>query len=254
MATGNLELPLPELTDATDGEGFARVWARFELVAAAHEWSTEKQLAVLPTLLRGKLVDFYMDMDDEIKADLKYLKEALMTRAGLQPDSLTASKEFMSCPQRPGERIEDFASHLKRLYKQAFNDDNTDSQVVLQRFLTGLHPNIGRQVLIEGKPTDLGNAVERAGRIEYALQFQAKEEPADCLNLRESPSATAQSWAGLQDTLEAINKRLEKLEVSTKKQHFPRNPRKRELRKCWKCGEEGHIQYQCPLNDHRSAR
>ena len=52
-----MELQLPELT----AENFHRVWTRFELVAVAKEWNEAKQLAIVPTLLREKLIDFYAD-------------------------------------------------------------------------------------------------------------------------------------------------------------------------------------------------
>ena len=55
MAT-SLDLPLPELM----AEDFQRSWTRFEFVAASKEWTTNKQLTVIPTLLRGKLIDYYM--------------------------------------------------------------------------------------------------------------------------------------------------------------------------------------------------
>ena len=56
-----VELPLPELTDANGKEGFLHAWTRLELIAAAKEWDEEKQLKVLPTMLRGKLLDTYIE-------------------------------------------------------------------------------------------------------------------------------------------------------------------------------------------------
>ena len=50
-----LGIPLPEITC----EDFQAEWIRFELVAAAKEWTPEKQALILPTLLRGKLVECY---------------------------------------------------------------------------------------------------------------------------------------------------------------------------------------------------
>lgn len=259
----NIDLPLSELSDTTDGEGFARAWARFELVAAAQEWSTEKQLVVLPTLLRGKLVDFYMELDEDIKGDLKMLRETLAKRAGFQPDPLTAAKEFMACSQRHGERVEDFASRLKKLCRQAFAEGDANSGVVLQRLITGLLPSVGRQVLIKGKPDSLERAIEVASRIKYALQFQVKrvhfeqpdyeESPSDCFHVsdKQQGPALGQTRTGLQDTLE---RRLENLEASTKRQDTTRRPPRRNDRKCWKCGKEGHFQYRCPLNDTRPAQ
>ena len=60
----NLDLPLPELTCSTR-DNFSRAWTRFEFVAAAKNWDIDRQLAVIPTLLRDRLVDFYVDCDDE---------------------------------------------------------------------------------------------------------------------------------------------------------------------------------------------
>ena len=74
----SFEIPLPEVT----AENFKRAWTRFELVAKAKEWETVKQLTVLPTLLRGKLVEKYVDFDDETKGDLEKLKAALEKASG----------------------------------------------------------------------------------------------------------------------------------------------------------------------------
>ena len=73
-----MELPLPELIV----EDFQRGWTRFEFVAAAKEWNTNKQLAVIPTLLRGRLIDYYIELDDDTKGDLKLLKAVLQERTG----------------------------------------------------------------------------------------------------------------------------------------------------------------------------
>ena len=48
-----LELPLPELV----AEDFTHNWTWFE-------WNKGKQLAVIPTLLRGKLIDYFVDLND----------------------------------------------------------------------------------------------------------------------------------------------------------------------------------------------
>ena len=51
-----MDLPLPEIST----EEFHQAWTRFELVANAKEWNADKRKVVLPTLLRGKLVEYYM--------------------------------------------------------------------------------------------------------------------------------------------------------------------------------------------------
>ena len=136
----SLELPLPELV----AEDFQRGWTRFEFVAAAQEWNAKKQLTVIPTLLRGKLIDYYVEFDDAIKNDLALLKAALQERAGKKEDPLVASRRFNQRNQGHDEKVADFADALKKLYKTAYPREAMTSTVLLQRFLTGLHPAIGR--------------------------------------------------------------------------------------------------------------
>ena len=49
------------------------------------------------TLLQGKLVDYYIEMDEETRDDLGRLKALLMTKAGLVRDSLASGQIFMMC-------------------------------------------------------------------------------------------------------------------------------------------------------------
>ena len=114
MATP-LDLPLLEITV----EQFHRAWTRFELVAKAKEWNEARQRLVLPTLLRGKLVDYYTEADDETRGDLDQLKTLLMTKAGLVRDSLASSQVFMTRTQYPDEKVSNFAVELKMLFKEA---------------------------------------------------------------------------------------------------------------------------------------
>jgi predicted S18 family serine protease len=94
-----LEVPLPEISV----EAFSRAWTRFELVAAAkeYEWNAAKQLAVLPALLRVKLLDYYLDLGDNDKADLKVLKAALKKKAGIDRDPRRLPSFSMSGTRDP---------------------------------------------------------------------------------------------------------------------------------------------------------
>ena len=136
------ELPLPEVTI----EDFSWAWKRFELVATVKEWNPEKRAKVLPTLLRGRPMDIYIHLDDDTKADLAEVKKALMKKAGLIKDPLVAGKEFMVRSQVQGETVERFAEELLRLFSQAYPTEAPISDILLQRFLTGM-------LLLRGKPT-----------------------------------------------------------------------------------------------------
>ena len=79
---------------------FERSWTRVELISAANEWEKEKTLAIIPALLRGKLLDLYATLTTEEKGDLVRLKKALSDRAGLTKDPLTSAKRFGERPAR----------------------------------------------------------------------------------------------------------------------------------------------------------
>ena len=95
MATP-LDLPLPEVTI----EEFHRAWTCFELVAKAKEWDKARQKLVLPTLLCGKLVNYYTEANEETRGNLERLKTLLMTKAGLVRHSLASSQLFVACAQQ----------------------------------------------------------------------------------------------------------------------------------------------------------
>ena len=256
----SLELPLPELLT----EDFKRGWRRFEFVAAAKEWSAEKQLVVIPTLLRGKLIDDYVELPEATKADLSRLKAALQDRAGVKEDPLAASKQFNQRNQGLEEKVKDFASTLKRLFKDAYPAESLNSAVLLQRFLTGLRPEIGRQLLLRNRPETFSAALKDAEEIEYALAFDGSGEGIHAIEHKKRQSERLDS-AALSQTLEALTKRLESLETTLQqnKTQIPPRPRSgvrrsttipqsyyrgRKLGPCYNCGQEGHLYRNCPLN------
>ena len=112
-------MPLPEIT-AND---FQRSWTRFELVASAKEWDESKQKLILPTLLRGKLVDVYVQLNETACANLGNVKKALMEGVGIARDPLTAGQEFMSQHQSSGETVRDDAVDIKKLFKEAYTKE-----------------------------------------------------------------------------------------------------------------------------------
>ena len=146
-------------------------WIRFELVAKAKELDAAKQLTVLPTLLRGKLLDHFVDSDDDTMSDLKKLHAAHIAASGMLEDPLSAAKSFSAHDQRPDEKVADFASAIKKLFRQAYPEERVASKVLLQQFLTGLQVPISQQLLLRGRPDQMENAIKDATEVEYALMI-----------------------------------------------------------------------------------
>ena len=61
MAKSSFQLPEIGIED------FEHSWTKFHLAVAANKWEIETELAVLPALLRGKLVEYYVSLEDDEK-------------------------------------------------------------------------------------------------------------------------------------------------------------------------------------------
>jgi len=130
----SFDLPLLEITV----NDFRCSWTRFELVAAAKEWNEAKQKLILPTLLRGKLVDTYIQLNETTRENLGTIKKVLMEAVGITRDPFTAGQAFMSQHQSAGETVRDYAVDIKKLFKESYPEEAQSSPILLQRFLTGL--------------------------------------------------------------------------------------------------------------------
>ena len=138
MAQGIHGLTLPEI-NADSREEFDRSWKRFEVIAAANKWEGGRDLVILPALLRGKLLDIYMQLPDSDKADLATLKKTLADRAGLTRDPLLSAKRIGERYQELRESVREFEMALCKLFTEAYrypDDDVKTASVLLGRFVT----------------------------------------------------------------------------------------------------------------------
>ena len=97
-------------------------------------------------------------------------------KAGIDRDPLIASRLFNEHAQGAQEKAVDFAAYLKQLFMQAIPEEDTKLIVLWQRFLTGLQPSVGCQVLLRKKPDTFGKAVIDAVEVEEALKLKAPKE------------------------------------------------------------------------------
>ena len=98
---------------------------------------------------------------------LSFLRVALQEKA----------RNFNARDQGSDERVSDYASSLK-LFTSAYTGEALSSTVLLQRFVTGLRPEISRQILLQKKPNDFAAALADAIDVEYSPQFHGNTESA----------------------------------------------------------------------------
>ena len=267
----SLELPLPEITT----DDFVRAWSRFELVAAAKKWDEAKQLAYLPTLLRGKLIDIYLELEDDSKADMKTLRSALAEKAGLAKDALSAARAFMERTQRPEEKVADYASQLKKLFNEGYPDEAPTFKVLLQRFVIGLRPPVSQQLLLKNaKPASMDEAQKAACEIGFALSFDKGGVSATVNAVKtdenERLDSLQQAVVLMTKKLEALEAKFEQTQKTLESDERPASQgavrrqvgqaggnarnRDRQDKPCFNCGGFGHWRRECPLNYNRPAR
>ena len=163
--------------------------------------------------------------------------------------------------QLQGETVEHFSEELAKLFSQGYPTEASTLDILLQRFLTGLLPSIGRQLLLRGKPTTLKQAIKDASDIKYALTFESNTEQLfesrkeiHVITQKQGPTELEK----LQEILDRVSTRFGALELSLSKKedNIPsrgdRRPRRQTQQNsrqtCWHCGEIRHFQRNCPLN------
>ena len=96
------------------------------------------------------------------------------------------------------------------------------SAVLLQRFLTGLCPEIDRQLLLKNKPANFTDALKDAIDIKHALQFDSSDDIIHAIGCGSRKTTQSSDIAPLHQTLETFTKRLESLEATMQKIQKPR--------------------------------
>ena len=129
---------------------------------------------------------------------------------------------FASRNQLRHEKVVDYADELRWLFREAYPTGDVDTPVFLQRFLTGLLQPIAKQVLLQGRPGSMEEAVKVATDIQYALQFgEVDTEEVYPLVDPKVPTGTEkipEALVQLQQAVEQLMRRFDALENRTEDQ------------------------------------
>ena len=125
---------------------------------------------------------------------------------------LLVCKLFAEKNQGTHQTVTEYTTKLSKLFKEAHPSEDVSSTVLLNRFLSGLKPAAGHQVLFKEQPRTLAAAVKIEREVEFAMQFgqgQVQEEISTVCALQTQQLAQQESIDKLTTAVEELMKRLD---------------------------------------------
>ena len=78
------------------------------------------------------MIDCHVELDNATKGDLKLLKVVVQEQTGMKEDLLLTSRNFNQLNEGPDEKVHNFVSALKKLFKNAYPIEAITSIILLQ--------------------------------------------------------------------------------------------------------------------------
>ena len=124
------------------GKGDWRIWlSRFEDTASRRNWTEQEKLDELLPRMHETAGDFVFGQLNQLtRQSYRKLVREIGNRFRVVETSKSYAAKFSSRSQKVGERVEEYAAELKRLYDKAHpnRDSRTREEDLLRRFLDGL--------------------------------------------------------------------------------------------------------------------
>jgi hypothetical protein len=275
---GNIKIP-----PYTGKEDWS-VWiCRFEEVANRYGWTVEDRLDQLLPRLHDDAADFvFGQLTREARGNYRKLIRELTHRFRKVETSRTYLSKFHNRSQKPGERVEDFAADLRRLYIKAHpeRDSKIREEDLLRKFLDGLADRDAQfHVEFVKDPADIYEAVqqvvqyEEAGRPSTRKQsvrevkarqgnMETDAKPSKPHSTKPKSSRNVESnqescYKGSASTIEAMQRQINEMMKALKdmaSSGYARNKPRRSptdksppnKRSCYYCNKEGHFIRECP--------
>ncbi|XP_078797929.1 uncharacterized protein LOC144989406 [Oryzias latipes] len=154
----------PKIPPYQEGEDIENYLLRFERMAKTWKWPETEWACRLVPLLSGKALDAYTAMDEDKADSYKDLKEALLTKFDISPETYRQKFRCASAPR--GETPLETYHRLKGLYRRWIQPERRTKEqvgesIILEQLLYVLPPEV-RTWVKEHEPGDGSEAAKLA--------------------------------------------------------------------------------------------
>lgn len=216
--------------------------AKFQIVAQANGWNQRERAVRLAAALEGEALRALLDLNEAELADSQAVLTALDRRFGSAEPAVNLRQRLASRSRQPGEKLGVFAAEVRYLARKGYPTFTAEAQedLATEAFLRGLTPESLRQHVRLSAPTSLELALKQAKVVEEVL-----EEGTLTRTSGRNPDSYPRTQA-------RPARQMEIAEVATL-DAVQAQPLDFQPRRCWRCGQPGHIQRFCSATGPSSS-
>lgn len=210
---------------------------QFRRAARVNRWLEGHLVEILCLHLEGRALEFVNGLPVGKAQTFDQLVEALEGRFGTERMATVFKCELRQRKRKVGESLPDLGQDLRRLFRLAYPRATPQEQEeqLVDRFVEALSDRAQRLEVRRGRPSTLEEAIH------IAMDAEAWELDEEDGRMR-ARAASVETGGG--PIISALTQ-LTQL-ITAMSQKLENNPTVKKPVRCYGCGKEGHMRFQCP--------